>query len=278
MSTHTIHIRLLTGEIIQLIRPVAQEFDLIQLLDEIYPHVPEIPYGSLALRRVLPEFEDLDLQDDDVLFRRMGETLLDEPCDPYEVTELYDGIELVAVSDLSLLSISISPHGSIIFADSDSSYSVLCYELNVHTRDPLFAHFHHDILLTVHLITDIHYTKFGLYQHLTKSRKHHLCYTATHDFQWYDSLSECLLHAAEPIPRDQITLQRCEHVLRFKQWYKAGLPWIQGPHGWHQDLPEVEDAEYEDEQEHPEEYDDAYEYEDAADVDQQFYEDHIRWD
>lgn len=277
MSTHTLNIRLLTGEIIQLIRPADQEFDLIQLLDELYPHVPEIPYGSLALRRVLPDFEELDLHDDDALFRRMGETLLDKPSDPYEVTGLYDGIELVAVSDLSLLSVSISPNGSIVFADpeNNSAYSVLCYQLNVHTRDPLFAHFHHDILLTVPFITDYQCTQFGLYQHVTKSRKHHQCYTPTSHFQWFPSLSKCLLHASESIPRDQDSLLRSEHVLRFEQWYNPALPWIQGPHGWHQDLPEVQDQLDDDQDDPRDDYDYADDYDDER---QQFYEDHIRWD
>lgn len=276
MSTHTIHIRLLTGEIIQLICPASQEFDVIQLLDELYPHVPEVPYGSLALRRVLPEFEELDLQDDDVLFRRMGETLLDEPCDPYEVTELYDGMELVAVSNLSLLSVSISPYGCIVFADpeEDVTSTMLTFQLQVHTRDPHFAAFHEDILFTVTFIANYHYTKFALYENTMKSTNRYRCLTAAPNFRWYNSLSECLLHATEPIPRDQTTLQRLERVFRFEQWYKAGLPWIQGPHGWHQDLPEVED-EQEDEHDYPERYDYADEY-DAAAADQEFYEDYVR--
>jgi hypothetical protein len=243
----------LSGEIHEVQLPVGCEIYSLETLlyREIYP---DSALGTIEIRRAITDNED-----DEVLqLMIMGESLTDQ--DPNEVTLLFDGIQIIAFVNPFLLKPSVIRESCVNVHLKKTKKSVI-RPMNV-----INVSFHHptkmiteesNVITSVELLHDAKKHHWALYSTCKTGRGESSWdlfeVYPTKETIWFSSLSECLVHTEERIPKHAEMFEQIERLFREAM---------------------QEDHDEEDDDWRREE-DDAWGR--AVDARERWYEDHIRW-
>lgn len=197
----------LSDEIHEVQLPVGSDISTFEtmLYHEVYP---DVALGTLEIRRIVS-----DIQDDEVAqLMIMGESLTDQ--NPHEVTELFDGIELMVFVNPFLLRPSVYRECA----------------MKVHTRKGINqiseimtlinVAFHHptkmiteesNVVSSVDLVYDGNRSRWASYY--TFGKKGDVYYIfPTEKTVWFSSLSKCLSHVEERIPKQADLFEQIERL------------------------------------------------------------------
>lgn len=231
MTHITVSVKFLNGELLEIQHKSSRGFD--HFIRILYQSCEFIPYGCLVLKRLPSDDSDLD---ETAQLMRLPDIY--SSLDNDEVTEVYDGDELMAIIDTTLVTPYIVQESNVALPSSkrENQQIVFVYSItfrSIHdpresqtivfhdTEKGLFALCDTFILPTPQEASEYH--RDGLYE----------VYKPTPQTMWFPTLSECLLSSADRFPHDSHTLQIIE-----KQFYD--VDWTQ----WSQQDDDGIDYEY----------------------------------
>jgi hypothetical protein len=208
----------LNGDLLSIQHKPSRGFEHFQRM--IYNECTHIPYGCLVLRRLVQESDDLDEVSQLML---LPDIYSDEDVDESIVTEVYDGDEIIATIDTTLVESYMIRNRNIAIPSSNPKFQhyVSVYSINFRSKEDEFES------QTV-VFHDTDNDLFSLCDHFIQptpqeAAEYHRdgmveVYKPTPQTVWFPTLSECLVTSMDRFPHDSDTLQNIEKQFNEYSW------------------------------------------------------------
>lgn len=190
--------------------------------------IPDAPLGCICYRRADGNraFEDAS---EEAQIMRLGE-LSEE--DPDEVTVLFDGLEVIAFVDESILYPTIERNFHVLLIHSRNWSKLLdSYTICFHHREKM-VEVDSNLVSSLRVFYDIDEKQWALASTFAETPVYHrhqyyqtysdtgynTPYCTTPSTQWFSSLSDCISHTTERTPKDSVLLDKCNDLFRRRAW------------------------------------------------------------
>jgi hypothetical protein len=216
MARITVTVKFMNGDLIEIHHKPSRGFD--DFVRTIYRLYTDIPYGCLVLKRALYEEDDEVAQ-----LMLLPDIYSDYVLDPCIVTEVYDGDEIFAIIDPSLVLPYIIRDVNVAIPSSNPKFQhfVSVYSINFRSK-----HDNHESQTVVFHDTDSN--TFALCDTFhpptpQEASDYHYhgqveVYKPTSQTVWFHTLYECLLSSMDRFPHDDNTLQIIQHSFDAEEW------------------------------------------------------------
>jgi hypothetical protein len=179
--------------------------------------IPDAPIGCITYRRMDYAIDEgsKEIQEEMQLLR-LGDVYVNHPD---QVTVLFDGLEVIAFVDESVLFPFIEANFPVSLIHSKNWVKLLdTYIICFHYRGGKMSKDDSNFVSSIDVFHDVDADQWALATSFAKTHDLHCRsyysgngapYTATPSTQWFSSLSECIAHSTERIPKDSALLEEC---------------------------------------------------------------------
>lgn len=220
MAHITVTVKFMNGDLIEIQHKPSRGFD--DFVRTIYRLCTDIPYGCLVLKRA-----PCDELDEVAQLMRLPDIYSDH--DDSIVTEVYDGEELFALVDTTLVTPYVLRDRDVALPSSKRKFQKI---VSVYTFSFRSAHDQHESQTVV--FHDTENNTFALCdtfilptpQEASEYHRDGLLevYKPTSQTVWFPTLSECLLSSMDRFPHDHDTLQTIEEQFHHADWAQWSEP------------------------------------------------------
>lgn len=214
-----VSVKFLNGDLLSIQHKPSRGFD--HFVRTIYNTCTHIPYGCLVLRRLVAD-EQYDL-DEVTQIMLLPDIYSDEDSDPTIVTEVYDGDEILAMIDPSLVLSYIVRDRDVAIPSSNPKFQqfVSVYSINFCSENEKFESqtvvFHNSDSDTFALCDTFNppTPQEAAYYHSDGKVE---VYKPTSNTVWFPTLSECLMTSMDRFPHDDDTIQYIQQKYNLHDW------------------------------------------------------------